>query len=70
MDGGVVGYDGVGVGSKCGTPAWPWRFYCTETSDASNYNCSACTVGEILGPHDPCSCNPGTSPVLDTFCTD
>lgn len=69
MDGGVVGHDGVGTGSNCGTPAHPWRFYCTETSDASNYNCSACTVGEILGAHDPCNCNPGTSPVLGTFCT-
>ena len=42
---------------------------CTETSDASNYNCSACVVGEILGPHDPCNCDPGTSPVLGSFCS-
>jgi len=68
VDGGVVGHNGVGTGSNCGTPAHPWRFYCTETSDASNYNCSACTVGEILGAHDPCSCDPNTSPVLGSFC--
>jgi hypothetical protein len=68
MDGGVVGYGaGSCTGCNCGTPASLWRFYCTVTSD-TNYNCSPCTVGEILGPHDPCSCDPGTSPVLDTFC--
>ena len=33
-----------------------------------DYNCSACTLGQILGPHNPCSCNPGTSPVLGSFC--
>jgi hypothetical protein len=69
VDGGVVGYGaGSCTGCNCGLPASPWRFYCTATSDASNYNCSACIVGEVLGPHDPCNCNPGTSPVLDTFC--
>ena len=70
MDGGVVGHGaGVGVGDNCGTLAHPWRWYCTETSDESNYNCSACTVGEILGAHDPCSCGAGTSPLVGTFCT-
>lgn len=69
VGGGVVGYGGGScTGCNCGLPADPWRFYCTMTSDASNYNCSACTVGEILGAHNPCSCDPGTSPVLGTFC--
>jgi hypothetical protein len=69
QNGGIVGHGaGVDVGSNCGTPAHPWRWYCTVTSDATNYNCSACTVGEILGAHDPCNCDPGTSPVLDSFC--
>jgi hypothetical protein len=68
MDGGIVGHGaGVGVGSNCGPPAYEWRFYCTVTS-GTNYNCSACTVGEILGAHEPCNCDPGTSPVLGYFC--
>ena len=67
-DGGVVGWNAPECqGCNCGLPADPWRFYCTVTA-ASNYNCSACTVGEILGPHDPCNCDPGTSPVLGQFC--
>jgi len=69
VGGGVVGYGaGWSAGSNCGLPADPWRFYCTMTSDASNYNCSACTVGEVLAAHNPCNCDPGTSPVVDTFC--
>lgn len=68
VDGGVVGYGpGESTGSNCGPPTEEWRFYCTVTA-ADNYNCSACTVGEILGPHEPCNCDPGTSPVLGMFC--
>ncbi len=69
VNGGVVGYDPPeSQGSNCGPPTDAWRFYCTVTGD-SNYNCSPCTVGEILGPHEPCGCTPGSSPVLGSFCT-
>lgn len=68
--GGVVGWGGAScAGCNCGTPADPWRWYCTATSDDSNWNCSPCSVGEILGAHDPCACGAGTSPVLGSFCT-
>ena len=68
--GGVVGWGGAScTGCNCGLPAEPWRFYCTaDDPGGTNYNCSACSLGQILGPHDPCSCNPGTSPVLGSFC--
>jgi hypothetical protein len=69
VDGGVVGYGPPEcAGCNCGPPSDPWRFYCTATS-GTNFNCSACSVGQILGPHDPCNCDPGTSPVLGSFCT-
>jgi hypothetical protein len=68
VDGGVVGWnDPYCTGCNCGPSGDPWRFYCTVTS-ASNYNCSACTVGEILAAHEPCNCDPGTSPVVGSFC--
>jgi hypothetical protein len=70
QDGGVVGWAAPScTGCNCGVPADPWRWYCTETSDDSNWNCSPCTVGQVLGPHEPCACGGGTSPVLATFCT-
>ena len=70
QDGGVVGWGGAScTGCNCGLPAEPWRWYCTETSDDTNWNCSPCTVGQILGPHNPCMCGAGTSPVLGSFCT-
>ncbi len=67
----MVGWDAPEcTGCNCGPPSSSWRFYCTADDLAgANYNCSACTVGQILGPHDPCNCNPGTSPVLGSFCT-
>ncbi|MCX4245291.1 hypothetical protein [Paraliomyxa miuraensis] len=70
QNGGIVGYGpGQSPGSNCGPPSNEWRWYCTANDPAgTNYNCSACTIGEILGPHDPCSCNPGTCPVLGMFC--
>ena len=70
VSGGVVGWNPPNSqGSNCGPPTDPWRFYCTEDNSGTNYNCSACTVGEILGPHDPCACTAGSSPVLGAFCT-
>lgn len=70
MDGGVVGYaDASCTGCNCGGVGEPWRFYCTQDDGAgSNYHCAACTTGEILAPHDPCNCDPGTSVVTGNFC--
>ncbi len=69
--GGVVGWDVPEcTGCNCGPPTDPWRFYCTANDPmGTNYNCSPCSLGDILGPHDPCNCDPGTSPVLGSFCS-
>jgi hypothetical protein len=68
--GGVVGFDPPNSqGSNCGPTTHLWRFYCTaDEAGTANYNCSACTVGEILAAHEPCSCTAGSSPVQGTFC--
>jgi hypothetical protein len=70
VNGGVVGFDPpFSQPSNCGLPADPWRFYCTADDPAgTNYNCSPCSLGDVLGPHDPCNCDDGTSPLLDDFC--
>lgn len=70
QDGGVVGYaDPSCTGCNCGGVGEPWRFYCTADDFAgTNYHCAACTVGEILAPHDPCNCDPGTTVVTGNFC--
>ena len=68
--GGVVGWDPPEcTGCNCGPPTDPWRWYCTaDDPGGTNWNCAPCLLGEILGPHDPCMCGAGTSPVLGNFC--
>lgn len=69
--GGVVGWASPERGGcNCGPPSDPWRFYCTADDPTGvNYNCSPCSLGDVVGSHEPCNCNLGTAPVLDTFCT-
>jgi len=70
QSGGVVGWGGDScTGCNCGAIDSPWRFYCTaDDVDGLNYNCSPCSLGEILAPHEPCDCSPGTSAVVGSFC--
>jgi subtilisin-like proprotein convertase family protein len=68
--GGVVGWDEPScTGCNCDPVDSPWRWFCTEDNvDGSNWHCAACTAGEILASHNPCSCEPGTSAVVGSFC--
>jgi hypothetical protein len=41
--------------------------FCYATA-YDTYNCAECTLGEIQRSHEPCNCDPGTTPGIGTWC--
>ena len=41
--------------------------FCYATGH-DDYNCADCTLGEIQSAHNPCGCDPGSTPAIGTWC--
>jgi hypothetical protein len=63
---GVIGTTGGCSACNC-DPIDQWQMFCYANA-YDDYNCAQCNLYEIQRSHDPCNCNPGTTPGIGTWC--